>query len=227
MVSVIVVAAGSSTRTGGVKKQFLSLRGIPVLCRSIEKFSGLRQVSEVVVVASAADLGYAEELMEQYGCQKVTAVVAGGATRQQSVEAGFARCDKTNRLVAIHDAARPFVSREAIQAVIADADRYGAAILGAPVKDTIKVVEDGMIQSTPKRSRLYQAQTPQVFRMELYRRALLHAREVGLEVTDDCSALEAAGIPVHLTQGEYTNIKLTTPEDLLFAELLAREETME
>lgn len=225
MVSVIVVAAGNSERMDGVKKQFIHLNDIPVLVRSVAKFDELPQVSEIIVVVSPEDLNEAKQMMYRYGLRKVTQVVAGGATRQQSVAQGFAACDRSCSLIAIHDAARPFVRQQDILQVFADAQEYGAATLGAPVKDTVKQVKQSQIIRTPDRSKLYVVFTPQVFRMEWYTQGMTEAQRLGEDYVDDCQLIEKLGYPVHITIGSYTNIKITTPDDLIYAEVLAKEET--
>ena len=127
-------------------------------------------------------------------------------------------------IIAVHDAARPFITPEEIETVCADAEKYGAATLAVPVKDTIKVAAaDGTVCATPERSTLRAIQTPQVFRLSLYKEALCLAKNAGKQYTDDCQLIEAAGGKVYLTPGDYKNIKITTPEDLLVAEAFAAE----
>ena len=224
MVSAILVAAGNSTRTGGVKKQFLKIRGVPVVVRSVAKLQHTPEVGEILVVTKREDIELVKQLLADAGLDKVRQVVAGGETRQQSVLNGLVHCDPNAELVAIHDAARPFVAVADIQKVIDDARRYRAATLGVPVKDTVKVVQCGVITSTPERSSLYLTQTPQVFEASLYREAAFSAQREGLDLTDDCQLVERMGVPVHMTEGSYENIKITTPDDIRLSRVLAEEE---
>ncbi len=220
MDSVIMLAAGASTRMGGVKKQFLSIGGICVLLRSVLKFR-LAGVDEIVVVAPAEDLDQARRICQEEPIVK--AVVAGGDTRQKSVQAGFSFCEKEKGLVAIHDAARPFVRVSDIQTVLSAARKSGAAALGVPIVDTVKRVFEGVIVDTLDRSCLYAVQTPQVFDKDLFAQALSSATQ---EYTDDCQLIEAMGHPVQMLVGSRENIKLTTRQDLLYAQLLAKEDLL-
>ena len=223
MVSVIIVAAGNSSRMEGIKKQFLKIGGVPVVIRSVTKFQQIDEVCETIIVVGKEDIPYAEQLVQQYKL-KNTVVTQGGDSRQQSVLSGLSCCNSKSDLVAIHDAARPFVQIEEIQQVIQIAKKYGAATLGAPVKDTIKIVEDGIIQFTPPRSSLYLTQTPQVFQMELYKKAVEKAQQNQWDFTDDCQLIEQYGFPVHIVTASYANIKITTPEDIVLAESFAKGE---
>ncbi len=223
-VSVILAAAGAGTRMGNVKKVLLPLGGKPVLLHSLQTLSSLPEVCDIVVVAAKDDCEEIRALTSPYG--KVTAVVAGGETRQESVKHGIAACRSDTEYFAIHDAARPLVTTEDAVKVIRDAENFGAATLGAPVKDTIKQVDSaGTITGTPPRSELFLTQTPQVFRRDIYLAGLTLAAKEGKDYTDDCQLAEAAGFSVHMTCGSYRNIKLTTPEDMLEAEALLKEGT--
>lgn len=220
MVSVLIMSAGSSRRMGK-DKQLLLLGDKPVLRRAVEAFLGIPEVGEILVITG-------KETEETY--RKILAglpvrvVPDGGETRQQSVFGGIQKVSEKAEFVAIHDGARPLVKKEEVQKVIADAKRYGAAVLGVRVKDTIKEAENGTILATPDRSRLFQIQTPQVFRKTEYLAAMKLAMEKGLDFTDDAQLFEKIGRPVHLTEGGYQNIKITTPEDLPAAEgFLERE----
>ena len=154
---------------------------------------------------------------------KPLTITEGGKERQDSVSNGAALCGDAE-YIAVHDAARPFITPEEIETVCADAEKYGAATLAVPVKDTIKVAAaDGTVCATPERSTLRAIQTPQVFRLSLYKEALCLAKNTGKQYTDDCQLIEAAGGKVYLTPGDYKNIKITTPEDLLVAEVFAAE----
>ncbi|MDO5602719.1 MAG: 2-C-methyl-D-erythritol 2,4-cyclodiphosphate synthase [Oscillospiraceae bacterium] len=208
-VTVIVAAGGSSSRMG-FDKLFCPIGGKSALRRSVEAFCGRPDVRGVVVAARRERLKDVEKELE--GLPDILAVTAGGAQRQDSVLAALAVCPDTP-YIAVHDAARPFVSREVIDRVFQKAFETGAAAPAVPVKDTVKYAPGGeWVKETPDRRTLYAVQTPQVFRVDLYRRALQSAQ--GREATDDCMLLEAAGIPVALSEGDYANYKITTPEDI-------------
>lgn len=212
-VSAIIVAAGSGRRLGGVKKQFLDLKGVPVLVHSIQTLSAVNEVFEIVVVTGNDDIAFVEKLKKAYNLQKVTAVTAGGRTRQESVRAGFDKTSQKASFIAVHDAARPFLCKEDVRAVIQDAEKWQAAILAVPVKDTIKLTEDGFVKKTIDRDMLCAVQTPQVFARDLFLRALCKAEEEKLDFTDDSQLLEWMGINVKLTVGKDENIKITTRAD--------------
>ncbi len=208
----------------GVDKLLLEFGGVPVVVRSIRALEQVKEIGEVVVVTREERLAQYRQLKETFALKKVTRIVAGGETRQQSVLEGVRAADPSAEYVAIHDGARPFVSPEEITRVLADAERFGAATLGVPVKDTVKVVSpDGMITATPDRSSLYLTQTPQVFRREVYLQGIEAARRSGLDFTDDCQLVEYAGHRVYMTCGSYRNIKLTTEDDLAIANAFLRD----
>ncbi len=208
----------------GVDKLLLEFGGVPVVVRSIRALEQVKEIGEVVVVTREERLAQYRQLKETFALKKVTRIVAGGETRQQSVLEGVRAADPSAEYVAIHDGARPFVSPEEITRVLADAERFGAATLGVPVKDTVKVVSpDGMITATPDRSSLYLTQTPQVFRREVYLQGIEAARRSGLDFTDDCQLVEHAGHRVYMACGSYRNIKLTTEDDLAIANAFLRD----
>lgn len=216
-VSAVIVAAGRSSRMGA-PKQLLPLAGVPVLARTLLAFEAAPSVAELVVVAREQDIPRFESLGQQYGIQKPLRFVAGGETRQQSVANGVAAC-RQEGLVAIHDGARPLIAPETIEAVIQAAVEHGAAAAAVPMKDTVKVADkQGWIDHTPDRSRLWAVQTPQVFDIRRFAQALQQAGRAGLDFTDDCQLFEQAGYPVKLVEGRYSNLKITTPEDLALAE---------
>lgn len=199
-------------------KVFLPLAGRPVLAHTLEAFERCGRVDSVVLVAAAGEIGRAEALVHGGGFGKVRAIAAGGAERQDSVLAGLAALETEGALV--HDAARPLVTPACIEACCLAAEQWGAAALAVPVKDTIKVAEGGMIVSTPDRSSLLAVQTPQAFgRLELMEAHRL-AREAGAAATDDAMLFERLGRKVAAVPGRETNLKITTPEDLLLAELI-------
>ncbi len=214
---VIVVAAGSSTRMGGRDKLFLPLSGKPVLVYSLTALQCCPEVRQIVVVTRREKIEQVKVLCRTHGLDKVIHVVCGGESRQQSVGAGLS-CLQDCDYVAIHDGARPLLDPRDASRVIADAHAYGAAALGIYTRDTVKIADDtGFILQTPPRRRTVQIQTPQVFQSSLYRRAWREAEQTGADYTDDCQLVEAVGQPVFITQGKASNLKITTPEDLLAA----------
>lgn len=217
----VIVAAGTASRMGGVDKMFAPLQDKPVLRYSLEAFQNAVAVKEIVVVTRP-------DLLEQVRLQcvsfdKVQAVVAGGATRQESVEKGIAALSKKVKLVAVHDGARPLISQAVIDRTVRAANSYNAAAPAIPVKDTIKVADGGLVVSTPERSRLWAVQTPQVFDKDILSAALVKAKQDDAAVTDDCSAVERLGVKVKLVEGEEQNLKITTPMDLKVAQMLMEE----
>ena len=217
----IVVAAGRSTRMGGADKLFAPLGGVPLLARALRAFQDSPLVDRIVLVLSAANLERGRELAAEYGIGKLAAACEGGPRRQDSVRLGLdalGTCD----WVLVHDGARPLLSAELIERGLAAARETGAAVPAVPLADTVKeAAADGMVERTLDRSRLWAAQTPQVFRYDLLLRAHREVTaEVTADVTDDAAMLEALGLPVKLFEGSPANIKVTTPEDLRLAEAL-------
>lgn len=221
--SVIIVAAGSSSRMNGENKQFADLGGIPVLGRTMLAFEHCESIIEIIVVTKEEDINTVNDVAQKNGITKLSHVVAGGNTRQESVICGLNVVSKDTKMIAVHDGARPLVSYTLIEKTIADARIFGGATLGVPVKDTIKVVNDGLIIDTPHRKTLYAVQTPQVFKKKIYFEGINFAKEHDLDFTDDCQLVESIGVKVYLTVGDYRNIKITTPEDILIARALLGE----
>ncbi|MGO4548938.1 2-C-methyl-D-erythritol 4-phosphate cytidylyltransferase [Paenibacillus sp. 2TAB23] len=217
---VIIVAAGKGTRMGTKEsKQYLQLADKPILVHTLELFQSLDWVKEAVLVVGSDDVERCSGWVKEYGMSKVTAVVAGGKERQHSVHCGLQ--ELTTDWVMVHDGVRPLVTADAVRACCSQAEQSGASVLAVPVKDTIKQVnEAGVIVSTPDRRSLWAIQTPQAFRRVL----LLEAHERALAEqfvgTDDAMVVERMGVNVTVAEGEYTNIKITTPEDLPWAEFL-------
>ena len=217
----VIVAAGSASRMKGIDKIMADLGGMPVIARTVKAFQECDCISEIVIVTredlipavTAACLGF----------DKVTAVVAGGDSRPESVNNGLNALSDKVKLAAIQDGARPFASWQMIDRVVRAANTYSAAAPGIPVKDTIKVVIGGVVTNTPDRKTLQAIQTPQVFDKDLLRAALKKAKEDGAEITDDCSAVERMGMSVKIVEGDERNIKITTPMDLKIAALLLEE----
>ena len=217
--AAVVPAAGSSTRMGQ-DKLFAPLGGVPVLIHTLRALESCPSVGAIIVVTRPDHLVEVGKLCREAALSKVSKVVSGGATRTESVLAGVEAVGEEYPIVAIHDGARPLVSREVVEAAIAAAASGSAAAPAVPVKDTVKEAERGIVTATPDRSRLFAVQTPQVFDTDLIRTALTRAVEDGISLTDDCAAVERMGVPVALPQGTYTNLKITTPEDLAVAEAL-------
>ena len=211
--AAVIVAAGTSSRMGGTNKILTVLENLPVICRTVDVF-------DIIVVTQQELLEKVSRYLKAYG--KMRMVVAGGATRTDSVMAGLAAVSDRTQLVAVHDGARPLVTDEVICRAVSKAKKFAAAAPAVRVKDTIKVSTGGAVDETPDRSTLYAVQTPQVFDRDLLAAALQNAKEQGIALTDDCSAVEALGMPVQLTDGDEENLKLTTPLDLELAALILR-----
>ena len=218
--SAIIVSAGNSTRMNGVDKQFIKICGIPVVVRSMLAFEKCESVLEIIVVTREESIEKIKKYALEYGITKLSKVVSGGKTRQESVTNGVRVISDEAKFIAVHDGARPLVDPSDIERTIADARVFGGATLGVPVKDTIKIVSDGLITDTPPRSSLYITQTPQVFKRSVYMRGIEFASRNYLDFTDDCQLAEAIGVKVCMTTGNYKNIKITTPEDASVAEAL-------
>ena len=219
--SAVIVAAGSAQRMQGIDKLMAPLDGVPVLRRSIEALASAPEIAELIVVTRADRIEAVTALCE--GLSKPVAVVPGGQTRAESVLCGLSAASMP--YAAIHDGARPLVTHDVITQAVQAAVSCGAAAPAVPVHDTIKRAENGLVLETPDRSTLFAVQTPQVFRTEEIRTVLRWAIAQGLPLTDDCSAMEAAGKPVCLTPGDVENRKITTPIDLRIAEAIWKGRT--
>lgn len=224
--AALVAAAGSSSRMGGINKLLEPLDGIPVLVRTLTALERAQRVDSIVIATREEDLITVSQLCKTYGITKCKKVIRGGEDREHSVLLAALEAEPDTELLAVQDGARPLVSPALIDRVIEAAQRCGAAAPAIPVKDTIKTVrEDGAVEETLERSHLRAVQTPQVFEASLLKAALQAALEEGAVLTDDCSAVERLGKVVYLIEGEETNLKITTPTDLILAEaLLAAEE---
>ncbi len=218
VVSAVIVSAGNSTRMGGINKQFLELDGAPVIVNTITAFQKSSIIDEIIIVTRECDIEEVSKLVDKYDFYKVNNIVPGGATRQLSVYNGVASTSKIADLVVIHDGARPLVTNRAITETIKSAAEFGAAATGVKVKDTVKVVDNNdNIIDTPDRTYMRFIQTPQVFNKKLYLDAV-NSVEDSKNFTDDCKLLEAYGKTVKFVDGDYENIKITTPEDIELAE---------
>ena len=218
--SVVVVAAGSSTRMGE-DKLLLEIDGKGVLVRSLSALNESPSVDEIVLVTRAERLEEFAAVAQAAGIEKLTKVVIGGDTRTKSALAGVSECDKKAKVICIHDAARPFVTENIIAECVHQAVLYYAACPVIPVKDTIRVGEKGVAVMTPAREDTFAVQTPQAFNADIIKGALTAAVRDGKSYTDDCAAVEAMGVKVRLTAGSEDNIKITTPLDIPLAESIA------
>ena len=220
--TAIIVAAGDSTRMGyKMSKQLIPLCGRPAIEYTLRAFQDCDMIDEIDIVTRPQDINDVAQIAFQF--KKVMGIISGGADRAESVRKGIRNTSKRTTHFVIHDGARVMITPDEICRVLNTAIETGAATLGTPVIDTIKVAgEDGNIISSPDRSTLWAVQTPQVFEHDLYLRAIDNAVANGLSVTDDCAMVEALGVPVKIVRGEYTNIKLTTPSDIVIAEALLK-----
>lgn len=220
--SAVIAVGGKGTRMGdaaGKTKQFITIRGIPVVARTLIAFQNCGCIDEIVIVANEDETELYPELIKEYGLTKVTRTVAGGKTRRESVLNGFNAIDERARFVAIHDGARCLVTEEDIEKVVSAAYAHGAAIACSKVNDTIKEVNMSLdVTQTINRDALRAAQTPQVFGCDLYRAIALTAKEEGFEATDDASLAEHYGFKVRAVETSEDNFKITTKSDVFRAE---------
>jgi 2-C-methyl-D-erythritol 4-phosphate cytidylyltransferase len=219
---------GKSIRPDHGKKQFHLLEGKPILAHTLEKFEACPLIRSIFLVVGQEDMDYCmKEVIEKYEFQKVSQIVPGGKRRQESVKNGIDALPKDADIVAIHDGVRPFITRTMIEDSIHSAVRDGAVVFAMPVKETIKMSHpDGTVLKTLDRESLWQIQTPQTFQVNIIKEAYYRATEDGFIGTDDASLVERIGIKVHILPGSYTNIKITTPEDLLLANLFLKMNTL-
>jgi len=224
--SAIIVAAGSGVRMNGLNKLFAEIDGEPVLIHTLRAFEISPEVDEIIIVARPEEIGDISVLVKDCDISKVTKIIRGGEKRQDSVYIGLMEVSKDSQLAAIHDGARPLVTQEVIYEAVTAAARFNAAAPGVPVKDTVKVVKSGEVVNTPDRATLYAIQTPQVFKTDIIKAALTDAIRSKAEITDDCMAVERLGLPVKITEGDYENIKITTPSDIFAADAILRERSV-
>lgn len=219
--TAIIVAAGNSTRMSALgNKQFLSLLGVPVLARTIMAFNDSTRIDDIIIVTKGNLIGEVNALCVKYSLDKVSRIIRGGDSRQESVKRGLDAI-KNECFVAVHDGARPLILSSKIDETIAFAKENGSAALGVPLSDTAKVVDgDDNILSTPDRATLRLIQTPQIFSLSLLKEAYEKAENDGFTGTDDCSLVENLGVKPKYIFGDYNNIKITTPEDITKAEAI-------
>ena len=216
----IVVAGGKGTRFGGNRsKQFLELNGAAVIVQTLRQFERCTEIESVIVVLPAEEMAGFQSLIEKFDLKTVSRVVTGGDSRAQSVRNGLATIDQAD-IVAVHDGVRPLVTPEEIDRVVRAARASGAAILVAPIGDTVKEIDNSQVKHTLPRQDLRRALTPQCFRFEILKRAydcLAEIESSGIEVTDDSFLVERLGVEIVAVEGSARNIKITNQEDLVIA----------
>jgi 2-C-methyl-D-erythritol 4-phosphate cytidylyltransferase len=224
-VGAIIAAAGIGRRMKADRpKQLLVLDGTPILVYTLRKFDSCAVIDHIIVAVPHESAEEIRELVAQAGLKKPVTVVEGGERRQDSVWIGMQHLQPGTTIVAVHDAVRPFVSIAEIEAVVAEAEHRGAAILAIPIVDTVKQVERDQVELTVTREHLVLAQTPQVFRVEVLREAFESARKDEYYGTDESSLVERISLPVSVIRGSERNIKITRPSDLTLARVFFEEE---
>lgn len=222
--SAVIVAAGSGTRCdcGGKTKQMTDLLGIPVIARTVTQFEQSELINEIIIVAREDERPKYDDIISAYCWNKVKTVVSGGETRQKSMFIGLKQVSEQADFIAVHDGCRCLVTPAIIEKVLKQAWSCGCATAACRSKDTLKLENAGMISETVDREKVWQAQTPQIFKAEILRAGAYIARDDGVEVTDDCMLAENIGFKVKLVDCGYENIKITTPEDLYIAEAILK-----
>lgn len=225
--TAVIVAAGKGRRMGTeISKQFLPLCGKEILAHTVEKFEKAACIRDIILVTGGDALQDVRQMVQEYGWKKIISVTEGGKERQDSVFLGLQQVPQDTEIVLIHDGVRPFVTEEILERSIAAAKETGGCVAGVPAKDTIKVCDaEGFAIATPNRSTLRQIQTPQTFRRKEILAAYEKAKADGFLGTDDASVAEHSGFPVRVIMGSYSNIKITTKEDLLIGAAFLKEET--
>ncbi|SNS38490.1 2-C-methyl-D-erythritol 4-phosphate cytidylyltransferase [Anaerovirgula multivorans] len=228
MATAIVLAAGKGKRMGkGYNKQYILLRDKPIIVHTLDIFEKSQYINDIILVVGKEEVAFVkEEIIKKYNFRKISKVIVGGKERQDSVYEGLLVANKDCETVLIHDGARPFVEEGMIKNSIAMAEKFGAAIVAVPVKDTIKRANYQLeVIDTPERKELWAVQTPQTFQYILLKKAHDQARKEGILVTDDAMMVERLGHLVKIVEGSYKNIKITDPQDIIIAEgILSKEE---
>lgn len=222
MVSAIVVAAGRGKRLKSkISKALIRLNNKPLFIYSLEKFNSISLIGEIIVVGQKKDLTAIKSAIKKYRLNKVKSVIVGGNERYNSVRNGIKELNVNSRLVLIHDAARPFITDDVIVSVINAAKKYGAAIVGVPIKPTIKkATKENFVKNTIPREDIWEIQTPQVFRKDIILKA--YNKLCDKCITDDSMLVERLGVRVKVVNGLYSNIKITSPEDLIIARAILK-----
>jgi 2-C-methyl-D-erythritol 4-phosphate cytidylyltransferase len=221
---VVIPAAGQGKRMkAGQNKQFITLQSKPIIIHTLEVFENDPLCIGIIIVINKNEQMIFEKLLSEYHIKKVKALIHGGTERQHSVYNGVNSISEGD-VVLVHDGARPFIRQEIVHLLVQKANTHGAAIVAVPVKDTVKRVSSKLtVEETVERSNLWAVQTPQAFRMSLLLKAHENAIKEGFLGTDDASLVERLGENVYIVEGDYMNIKLTTPDDLLFAEAILQK----
>lgn len=222
----IIAAAGSGRRMGsiGKNKVYLELGGMPILARTIAAFEACPLVDELFVAVRRDELSYCrKEILKRFGFQKVARLIPGGRERQETVAAALDEILEDDGIVFVHDGARPLIDQETIQKLLEGILEHGAAVVGVPVKDTIKIAEADFIQETPDRNILWAMQTPQGAEIKILKAAMENAKAEGFYGTDEAVLLEKISKKVFIVTGKYDNIKITTSEDLVIGEALLQK----
>ncbi|UTR16692.1 2-C-methyl-D-erythritol 4-phosphate cytidylyltransferase [Salipaludibacillus sp. LMS25] len=220
---VVIPAAGQGKRmNAGKNKQFLLIDETPLLIHTLRVFEEDLLCKGIILVVNKDEEESIKSLIKEYSVKNVNHIAIGGEERQQSVYRGLQKIEG-NPIVLIHDGARPFIQLEDVHQVVKTTDMKGAAVIAVPVKDTVKLVDDSEIVQTVDRSALWAVQTPQGFHLEELKNAHKKAMHEGFMGTDDASLMEFLNRPVAIVEGNYENLKITTPEDLLFAEAIIKK----
>ncbi len=221
----IIAAAGQSKRMGGnINKQFIEIAGIPLLAYTLNIFQLASEIDQIIIAIENKNIELCcKEIVDKYNFTKVMKIISGGKERQDSIYNAIKIIPDETKYAIVHDGARPCITTKIISEVLDEAKKYGAAITAVPVKDTIKEVENNKIISTQNREKLVSVQTPQAFSFNIIKQAYLKAYEDNFYGTDDAMLVERLNIDVRVVFGSYYNIKITTQEDLLFAETLLKK----
>lgn len=223
MNTAIILAAGKGTRMKAqLNKQYLFLKGKPIIAHTLNAFERSSLIDEIILVINKNDVELCKRnILKKYKFKKVAKIISGGAQRQESVLNGLAQINPKSEIVLIHDGARPLVTEQVIKRCIDGAKEFGAVSAGVPIKDTIKIMKkDGFVNFTPKRKDVWITQTPQGFKVEIIEEAHRIATKDNVLGTDDAMLVEHIGREVKMIEGDYENIKITTPEDLITAEAI-------
>jgi len=217
----IVVAAGRGERLGWRSKPFIKIEKKPILYYTLRVLTKNPWIKNIILVVKKNDIKRARNLTIREKFNKIKKIIEGGETRRLSVERGLQFIDRDTQLILIHDAVRPFIPQDLINKVILQAERFGAAVIGVPLKPTIKRIQKNLfVEDTLDRRKIWEIQTPQIFKKDVILKA--HRKFKDENFTDDSALVERLGLKVKIVKGDYSNIKITTPEDLVFAEAILK-----
>ncbi len=219
-ITAIIAAAGSSSRMNGINKQLYNLSGKPVIAHTVNAFENTAEITDIIIVTKADYIDEYKEICIKYGFKKVSAIIEGGRERTDSVRCGIKAASEAD-YIAIHDGARACITPKQIRLLCQEAQKYGSAVPGYQITDTVKRVKDGNICANADRNNLFAVQTPQIFKAEILKDA--YSKATDTNSTDDSSVVFGAGYEVHIVQTEKNNIKITTPEDLEAAKKILYE----